>query len=92
MALKPSEGHAWNPLRKLSRNRLCPCLSGKKFKACCLNSLPPVVTAKEAEIYKKQMLLPDLIFLTKANEEKTKHLVAEQIKENECKSQDESKA
>jgi hypothetical protein len=51
-----------------------------------------VVTAKEAEIYKKQMLLPDLIFLTKANEEKTKHLVAEQIKENECKSQDESKA
>jgi len=27
-----------NPVRTIGRNELCPCQSGKKFKACCLQN------------------------------------------------------
>lgn len=68
-AMVPMIGYAWNPLRQIPRNNPCPCRSGRKFKACCLNTLPPVVPEKAAEIYREQMNRPELIFVTKANEE-----------------------
>jgi uncharacterized protein YecA (UPF0149 family) len=51
----PAKGFAFNPLRKLDRNMLCPCQSGKKFKKCHLDLLPEVVPQKQAEIYKQTM-------------------------------------
>lgn len=68
LAMKPLPGFAWNPLRTLPRNIPCPCLSGRKFKTCCLIKLPPVVPAKDAEAFLEQMSKPDLVFLTKENE------------------------
>jgi hypothetical protein len=80
MAWKPGPGFTWNPLLKLPRNRQCPCLSGKKFKACCLDTLPRVVTEKDARRYAVQMAKPDLVFLTKENEEKVKRRIAPEVK------------
>src|SRR5258706_166668 len=65
--LAPMAGHQWNPLRKLERNRPCPCLSGKKFKNCHLNLLPLTVTNADADKFREQMARPDLIFVTKEN-------------------------
>lgn len=73
MGLMP--GFEWNPLLNLPRNRPCPCLSGKKFKACCLNKLPRAVPESLAKQYVEQMGKPDLIFLTKENEHKVKKAV-----------------
>lgn len=72
LAMKPMKGFTWNPLRTLPRNSLCPCLSGQKFKKCCLNKLPLVVAEKVAEDFKEQMKKPDLVFMTKDNQEKIK--------------------
>src|SRR3954464_10524091 len=65
----PFPGHAWNPLRTLPRNNPCPCRSGKKFKKCCLPTLPQAVSQKHAEEFKQQIKLPDLVFVTKENQE-----------------------
>lgn len=65
-------GHVWNPLRALPRNRPCPCLSGKKFKACCLANLPLAVREADAKIYIEQMQKPDLVFMTQENEARIK--------------------
>src|SRR3982750_4440131 len=45
-----------NPLKGLPANMPCPCKSGKKFKVCHRNQLPPVVTKKTAEFYRKILL------------------------------------
>lgn len=66
---KPQPGFAWNPLTSLPRNSKCPCLSGQKFKKCCLDKLPRVVPVNDAKHYKEQMTKPDLVFVTKKNEE-----------------------
>lgn len=50
-AFIPMPGMAWNPLLRYPRNRMCPCLSGKKFKACCLLTLPRVVPSAVAKTY-----------------------------------------
>lgn len=39
----PMKGYEWNKMRSLPRNGPCICDSGKKFKKCCLDKLPPVV-------------------------------------------------
>lgn len=70
LALMP--GFTWNPLRKLPRNMSCPCLSGKKFKVCCLNTLLPVVKAEDAKQYEEQMSREFLVFATKDNEDKVR--------------------
>lgn len=67
-AIRPRPGYTWNPLRTLPRNNACPCRSGKKFKACCLNSLAPVVTEEDAANIRVQMAKPDLVFMTKDNQ------------------------
>lgn len=36
----PSLGNAEVHTRKIGRNDLCPCGSGKKFKHCCIGSRP----------------------------------------------------
>jgi hypothetical protein len=68
LAIKPLPGFTHNPLLKLPRNRKCPCLSGKKFKACHLPLLPRVVSQDDAEKFSKQMRQDDLVFITKENE------------------------
>lgn len=65
----PIPGCTWNPLLTLPPNMLCPCRSERKFKHCCKKTLPRVVTIKTAEEYKKQMAKPDLIFVTRNNEQ-----------------------
>jgi hypothetical protein len=80
MAWKPGPGFTWNPLLKIPRNRQCPCLSGKKFKVCCLDTLPRVVSEKDAKQYAEQMAKLDLVFLTKENEEKVKRIISPQVK------------
>jgi hypothetical protein len=70
--LAPMPGFQWNPLLTLPRNRACPCLSGKKFKVCCLGRLPKVVPEKLATEYREQMRKPDLVFLTPHNQEELK--------------------
>lgn len=70
LGMKVMPGWAWNPLLTLPRNQPCPCRSGLKFKTCCLRKLPKVVTIQDAEIFKAQMLKPDLVFITKENEAK----------------------
>jgi hypothetical protein len=64
----PMPGFVWNPIRTYPRNNPCPCRSGQKFKACCLNRLPPAVPEELARQYREQMKKPDLIFITKENE------------------------
>lgn len=73
--LAPMPGFQWNPLLNLPRNRPCPCLSGKKFKACCLDRLPKVVADTAAKEYREQMKKPDLVFLTHKNQEEVKKRV-----------------
>lgn len=70
MAMKLAPGFTWNPLRTLPRNQLCPCRSGKKFKRCCLDTLPIAVPEKHAEIFLEQMSKPDLVFVTNENKER----------------------
>ncbi len=67
MAWKPKEGYEHNPLLTLPRNKPCPCRSGKKFKACCLDKLPRIVSKADADHFAEQMRQPDLVFLTVEN-------------------------
>ncbi len=48
-AYKPTSGNHWNQLRDFPRNELCFCKSGKKFKKCHMNILPPCVDKKSAD-------------------------------------------
>lgn len=64
---KPLPGFAYNPLRTLPRNLLCPCLSGKKFKVCHLRLLPEIIPEKLANEYAEKMKRPKLIFKTSEN-------------------------
>ncbi len=73
---RPLKGYAWNPLRKLPRNKPCPCRSGLKFKRCCLANLQPIIPESAAEAYKEQMAKPDLVFVTKTNG----HLLTEEAR------------
>lgn len=66
---KPKPGFARNPLLTLPRNNKCPCLSGKKFKKCCLNKLPRVIPESLAKNFEEQMSKPDLVFVTADNKE-----------------------
>lgn len=65
--LAPLPGYEWNPVLSLPRNRPCPCLSGRKFKACCLPKLPKAVPAALAKQYREQMSKPDLVFVNSEN-------------------------
>ena len=67
--LMSASTHTWNPLKKLPRNMKCPCLSGKKFKTCCMIKLPTLVTKEAAARYRAQMAKPDLVFVTAENRE-----------------------
>lgn len=82
VVMAPLPGFTWNPLTTLPRNRQCPCLSGQKFKLCCLPKLPKVIPVKDAELFREQMEKPDLIFLTKENEALVKS-VAKRTGEND---------
>jgi len=73
---RPLPGMAFNPLLKLPRNMTCPCLSGKKFKACCLNKLPMAVPVADAKSYAEQMEKPYLVFETADNMEQVKEFLA----------------
>jgi hypothetical protein len=42
-AFKPNEGMVWNELRSYPRNAACVCGSGKKFKICCLHTIPDAI-------------------------------------------------
>lgn len=55
------DGYVWNPLLKFPRNLPCPCDSGKKFKACHLSQLPPVVPPKAAEQIREAMRMPEAV-------------------------------
>jgi hypothetical protein len=66
--LAPLPGFTYNPLLKLPRNSPCPCRSDKKFKACCLSTLPQVVPTADAEKFAEAMKRPNLTFVTKENE------------------------
>jgi hypothetical protein len=77
--MKPMPGFAWNPLKTLNPNRPCPCLSEKKFKACCLDKLAPVVSQALADDFKIQMEKPDLVFMTPDNEAKIKDRIAPHV-------------
>lgn len=70
-------GYTWNPLLGLPRNRPCPCLSGAKFKQCCLHKLPKAIPIEAAEEFIEQMKKPDLVFVTRENEEYLKARAAE---------------
>ncbi len=41
---------AYNPFLKWPRNRPCPCNSGKKFKVCCLDTIPKKIPLKNAAL------------------------------------------
>lgn len=77
--LAPMPGFVWNPLRKLPKNMACPCLSGKKFKACCLPKLQPAVPIEVAETYKNQIASGELVFLTPENQHKLKDRIPKEI-------------
>lgn len=70
-----------NPLLKYPRNSRCPCLSGKKFKRCCLPRLMPLVPPQVALQFKGAMQRPDLVFLTQENADKLREQAKEQGKE-----------
>lgn len=76
-------GYVWNPLHSLPPNRACPCLSGKKFKKCCRLILPKAVKTEDAELYKQQMKMPDLVFKTPENVEKLTKLATDAMHEVE---------
>jgi hypothetical protein len=40
------------PRKKLSRNALCPCGSGKKYKHCCYNKVFSYLTDDQGDIFK----------------------------------------
>lgn len=86
----PNPGFDWNPLLDLPKNRPCPCRSGAKFKQCCLHKLPKVVPVKVAEGFREQMAKPDLVFLTKENEQQIlgdAAAKAEEVKTDETSAQ-----
>lgn len=70
--MAPRPGFKYNPLLKFPRNNPCPCKSGKKFKVCCLSTLPQCVTDQEADSYEKAMAQPGLTFITQKNKEEMK--------------------
>lgn len=82
LARKPKRGFAFNPLRALPRNSLCPCKSGKKFKSCHLRLLPEIVTEETAAKYREQMLKPDLVFITNENQAQIAELAGEAAASN----------
>lgn len=43
-----NSGFSVTPAAQPSRNSLCPCGSGQKYKRCCGRSAPPVLTARPA--------------------------------------------
>ena len=55
MSLVPASGMTWNPLLKYPPNNLCPCLSGKKFKKCCLPKVKKVIPNELAEKISKML-------------------------------------
>jgi hypothetical protein len=69
MVTSPLPGMEWNPLKGLPRNRPCPCRSGKKFKACHLDKLPPAVPEKLAKVYRDMIASgKEIRFITEENE------------------------
>lgn len=50
-AIKPSEGHVFNPLCTLPRNMPCPCGGRRKFKQCCLPDLPKIIAESRYDEY-----------------------------------------
>lgn len=83
--LAPLPGYVWNPLRRLPANSPCPCRSLKKFKKCCLNSLPPAVPEALGKEYEKQMALGGLTFLTEANQDRLKEAMPPELWEQKQK-------
>lgn len=79
-------GYSWNPLLKLEPNRKCPCQSGLRFKKCCRDKLQRAVPKKQAEQLKKQMLLPDLVFVTENNKKQLEEIAREQITDEKSNS------
>lgn len=88
--MRPLPGYVWNPLLKYPRNNQCPCLSGLKFKRCCLPNLPQAVNEQDGKKYSEQMKLPKLIFMTEKNKEMLQKAMApyiEAIKKLEAKAE-----
>jgi hypothetical protein len=56
-------------------------MSGQKFKTCCLPKLSPVVTEKDAENFLEQMGKPDLVFVTRENQDRIGELIAKRSTE-----------
>ena len=52
---------------------------------CCLGRLPKVVADAVAKQYREQMQKPDLVFLTKENQEKVKKRVDPMLFEEKAK-------
>lgn len=75
-------GMAWNPLLRLEPNRPCPCLSGRKFKACCRDKLAATVPESVAKDFEAQMAKEDLVFLTPDNHAKIEARIAPHVKAN----------
>lgn len=65
--MAPLKGYVWNPLIGLPRNQACPCMSGKKFKACCLKTMQRTIPAEKLDEYEAQMKQPNLFFITHEN-------------------------
>ena len=54
-SLGPDLGMAWNPMRDYPRNMACFCLSGKKFKNCCISKLEDCIPAENVKALKAQL-------------------------------------
>lgn len=62
LCYKPKPGFAFNPLKTaVGRNDPCICLSGLKFKKCCLPTLPEIVTIEVGEQISKELTSPEFM-------------------------------
>ena len=53
----PKSGFKRNPIKDcVGRNDSCVCLSGKKFKKCCMLKIPPIVTELEAQVITQELI------------------------------------
>lgn len=63
-----TEGFAWNPMKAWPRNEACFCLSGIKFKKCCMPNLRECIA--EAEVPKMKSLVDKMHLLRKVERSK----------------------
>lgn len=59
---KPKPGYVFNPLKTaIGRNDPCICLSGKKFKLCCLPNLPETVSVEVGRQIARELASPEFM-------------------------------